>query len=66
MKDTRRFLECIIKVHKYKLKGDETLCFHLSCEFSHNPNMTEFQPKRGGLSLTLMDQGQPNNPKFIS
>ena len=25
--------------------------------------VTEFQPKRGGLSLALMDQGQTNNPK---
>ena len=25
--------------------------------------VTEFQPKSGGLSLTLMDQGQTNNPK---
>ena len=24
---------------------------------------TEFHPKRGGLSLALMDQGQTNNPK---
>ena len=26
--------------------------------------LTEFQPKRGGLSLTLIDQGQTNNPKI--
>ena len=24
--------------------------------------VAEFQPKGGGLSLTLMDQGQTNNP----
>ena len=26
--------------------------------------LTEFQPKGGGLSQTLMDQGQTNNPKL--
>ena len=25
--------------------------------------VTEFQPKRGGLSLTVTDQGETNNPK---
>ena len=45
MKDPRSFLNCFIKVHKYKLKGDEPLSFHLGCDFGHDPDGTwYFQP----------------------
>ena len=39
VKDPRSFLNHIIKVHKYKLKGDEPLSIHLVCDFSCNPDM---------------------------
>ena len=40
MKDPRCFLNHLIKVHKYKLKGDEPLFFHLGSDFGHDPNRT--------------------------
>ena len=32
-------------------------------KFCEKRGVTEFQPKKDGLSLSLMDQGQTNNPK---
>ena len=47
MKDPRSFLNHLIKVHKYKLKGDELLSFHLGCDFGHDPDGTcYYQPKK--------------------
>ena len=47
MKDPRSFLDCLIQVNKYKLKGDKPLAFHLGCDFGHDPNGTcYFQPKK--------------------
>ena len=40
MKDTRSFLDHLIQVHKYKLKGDKPLSFHLDCDFGHDPDGT--------------------------
>ena len=37
MKGPRSFLHHLIQVHKYKLKGDECLSFHLGCDFGHDP-----------------------------
>ena len=34
MKDPKSFLDHLIKVHKYKLKGDEQLSFHLGCDLA--------------------------------
>ena len=38
MKDPRSLLDHLIKVDKYKLKGDGSLSFHLGCDFSHDPD----------------------------
>ena len=47
MKDPRSFLDHFIKVHKYKLKGDELLSFHLGCDFGCDPDGTHYyQPKK--------------------
>ena len=47
MKDPRSFLNHLIEVHKYKLKGDEPLLYHLGCDFGHDPDGTfYYQPKK--------------------
>ena len=47
MKDPRSFLDCLIKVHKYELKGDEPLSYDLGCDFGHDPDGTHYyQPKK--------------------
>ena len=47
MKDPRSFLDCLIQVHKYKLKGDEHLSFHFVCDFGCDPDGTcYYQPKK--------------------
>ena len=40
------------------------LLFSHMISLPRQKGMTEFQPKGGGLFLTLMDQGQTNNPKY--
>ena len=46
MKDPRSFLNHIMQVHKYELKGDESLSFHLGSDFGHDPDGTcYYQPK---------------------
>ena len=40
MKHPRSVLNHYIKVHKYKLKGDEPLSFHLGCDFGCDPDGT--------------------------
>ena len=47
MKDPRSFLDCLIEVHKSKLKGDKPLSYHLCCDFSHDPDgKCYYQPKK--------------------
>ena len=40
MKDPRGLLNHLIKVHKYKLKGDEPLSFHLGHDLGCDPDGT--------------------------
>ena len=53
MKDPRSFLNCLIKVHQHKLKGDEPLSFHLCCDFSHNPDGTHYYQLKKYISKML-------------
>ena len=47
MKESRSFFNCLIKVHKYKLKDDEPLSSHLGCDFGCDPDGTYYyQPKK--------------------
>ena len=47
MKDRSSFLDCLIQVHKYNLKGDEPLLFHLGCDFGCDADGTcYYQPKK--------------------
>ena len=40
MKDPSSFLDCLIQVHKYKLKCEEPLSFHFGCHFGHDQEGT--------------------------
>ena len=43
----KKFLDCFIKVQKYKLKGDKPLSYHLGSDFSCKPDGTcHCQPKK--------------------
>ena len=43
----RIFLDHLIQVHKYKLKGDEPLSFHVGCDSGQDPNgIHYYQPKK--------------------
>ena len=55
MKDPRSFLDHLIKVHKYELKGDEPLSFHLGCAFGHDPNgKHNYQPKKYNRKISMI------------
>ena len=40
-------------IHKYKLKGDEPLSFHLGCAFSHDPDGTHYYQPKNYISKIL-------------
>ena len=47
MKNPREYLDRLVNVHKYKLKGDEPLSFHLGCDFGRDPDGTlYYKPKK--------------------
>ena len=46
MKDPKSFLDHLIQVHKYKLKADKPLSFHLGCDLGCDSDGTcYYQPK---------------------
>ena len=53
MKDPRSCLDCLMQVHKYKVKGDEPLSFHLGCDFGHDPNGTCYYQLKKYISRQL-------------
>ena len=47
MKNPREYLDILVNVHKYKLKGDEPLSFNLGCDFGRDPDGTlYYKPKK--------------------
>ena len=47
MKNPREYLDRLVNVHKFKLKGDEPLSFHLGCDFGRDPDDTlYYKPKK--------------------
>ena len=57
MKDPRSFLDCLIQVRQYKLKGDESIQFHLECNSGCDPDGTHYyQPKQ-----TSLKSSEPSN-----
>ena len=53
MKDPRDFLDYLIQVHKYKLKGDKCLSFHLGCDFGHDPDGTCYYQQKNYINKML-------------
>ena len=53
MMDPRSFLNQLIQVHRYKLKGNEALSFHLGCIFACDPNRTCYYQLKKYISKML-------------